>query len=179
MGLTKTNAPAEYGIVEVRRSRRGFVLIATCIALSILLALAGFAIDIGRMYVIKSELQAFADAAALAGALELNGNGTGIARARTAAAALAAGPNAMRWDLGTRPITEISSSFAQGVSLPDSKTWQAQPSQADGYRFVRVVATATSPVIFLRVFAPLHPDFSTVAAASVAIETDQGARLIQ
>jgi uncharacterized membrane protein len=179
VGLTKIRVPAEYWIVEVRRSRRGFVLIATCIALTILLALAGFAIDVGRMYVIKSELQAFADAAALTGALELNGSESGIAHARAAAASLANGPNAMRWDMGTRTITQISASFAQGENMPDSKTWQARPSQAAGYRFIRVVATAPAPVIFLRVFEPLHPDFSTVAAASVAAKTEQTARLIQ
>ena len=47
------------------RSDQGFVLIVTCIVLAILLALAGLGIDIGRMYVIQSELQAFSDAAAL------------------------------------------------------------------------------------------------------------------
>ena len=51
--------------MPVQRSDKGFVLIVTCIALTILMALAVLGIDIGRMRVIKSELQAFTDAAAL------------------------------------------------------------------------------------------------------------------
>ena len=42
----------------------------------------GMAFDIGRMYIAKSELQSFADAAALAAALRLDGQSTGITRAQ-------------------------------------------------------------------------------------------------
>src|ERR1700693_5700592 len=93
------------------RSDKGFVLIVTCIVLAILLALAGLGIDIGRMYVVRSELQAFSDAAALNAALQLDGTDAGLARARRAASALATGPHAMKWDLGSQPITDITSSF--------------------------------------------------------------------
>ena len=55
--------------MAVRRPRNGFVLIVTCVALTILLAFAALGIDIARMYVIKSELQAFTDAAALSAAI--------------------------------------------------------------------------------------------------------------
>ncbi len=161
------------------RSKRGFVLIVTCIALVILMAVAGLGIDLGRMYLIKSELQAFADAAALSAAMRLDGTDQGIRGAREAPAALATGPNAMMFDMGTRPITEIATSFAKGDSAPDPKTWQADPSGAGDLRFVRVVATAQAPVIFLRAFQPLKSDAAMVAAASVAVKTPQSARLIQ
>jgi hypothetical protein len=85
----------------------------------------------------------------------------------------------MQWDLGTRPITNIVTSFAQGTATPDNKTWQDQPKQAGDYRFVRVVATEPAPVIFLRVFQPLGLGSSTVAAASVAAKTENHARLIR
>ena len=52
--------------------------------MTLLLGLAGLAIDIGRMYVIRAELQAFTDAAALSAALQLNGTDSGLARARAA-----------------------------------------------------------------------------------------------
>ena len=42
---------------RTRRSEEGFVLIVTAISLTILLALAALGIDIGRMYVIRAELQ--------------------------------------------------------------------------------------------------------------------------
>ncbi len=61
--------------------------------MTLLIGLAGLAIDIGRMYVIRAELQSFTDAAALSAALELNGTDAGIARARTRSAGrLADGP---------------------------------------------------------------------------------------
>lgn len=143
------------------------------------MAVAGLGIDIGRMYLIKSELQAFADAAALSAALRLDGTDQGIEGARQAAAELAAGPNAMMWDMGTRPITEIVTTFAKGETAPDPTTWQAAPKGAGELRFVRVVASAQAPVIFLRAFQPLKTDAAMVAAASVAVKTPQSARLIQ
>ena len=161
------------------RSKRGFVLIVTCIALVILIAVAGLGIDIGRMYLIKSELQAFADAAALTAALRLDGTGQGIQAARQAPGELAAGPNAMKWDMGTEPITDIATSFAKGEAAPDSKTWQTEPHDAGDYHFVRVVASAPAPLIFLRVFQPLKSDASLVAAAAVAVTRPGAARLVQ
>ncbi len=161
------------------RSKRGFVLIVTCIVLVILMAVAGLGIDIGRMYLIKSELQAFADAAALTAALRLDGTDPGIQAARLAPGELATGPNAMKWDMGTETISQIDVSFAKGETAPDPKTWQAQPSAAGDFHFVRVVARAQAPVIFLKVFQPMKADASIVAAASVALKTPQSARLVQ
>ena len=144
------------------RSDKGFVLIVTCIVLAILLGLAGLGIDIGRMYVIESELQAFSDAAALNAALQLDGTERGIARARQAASEFATGPHAMKWDLGSQPINDITVGFPPGKS--DS---------------VRVVVSAHAPLIFLRALPAGKAGFSTVAASSVAAKTADGARLIQ
>jgi Flp pilus assembly protein TadG len=142
--------------------------------LTILLALAALGIDIGRMYVIRAELQSFTDAAALSAAIKLDGTGLGLANARTGAGRLATGPHAMQWDLGTRPIGNITTSFSA-----DNKTWQEQPKQPGDYRFVRVLATEQAPVIFLRIFQPLGLGSSTVAAASIAAKTQGHARLIR
>ena len=138
------------------------MLIVTCIVLAILMALAGLGIDLGRMYVIHSELQAFSDAAALNAALQLDGSEQGIARARQAASALATGPHAMKWDLGTRPINDIAVSFPQGNS-----------------HSVRVVVSAPAPLVFLRALPAGRTGFSTVAASSIAAKTADGARLIE
>lgn len=159
--------------------QKGFVLIATSVAVMILLGLAVFGIDLGRMYMIKSEMQAFADAAALSAALEMDGSDAGLERARAAANRVATGPNAMRWDMGTRPVTEISLSFAKGDGSPDPKTWQAEPKPSSDYRFVRVVASAQAPLIFLRAFEPLRPDASKVGASSVAVKTSEATRLVE
>jgi uncharacterized membrane protein len=161
------------------RSKRGFVLIATCVALIFLMAVAGLGIDIGRMYLIKSELQAFADSAALSAALRMDGSDLGIKGAQQAPAELAAGPNAMMWDMGTKSITGISISFAKGETAPDASSWQAEPKDAGDQHFVRVVASVQAPVIFLRAFQPMKTDAATVAVVSVAMKTPQSARLIQ
>jgi uncharacterized membrane protein len=145
--------------------------------MTLMLGLAGLGVDIGRMYVIRAELQSFTDAAALSAALELNGTKSGLARARAGAERLADGPHAMRWDMGTQPIANIATSFAIGSGTPDKESWQEQPKQAGDFRFVRVVATAQAPVIFLRIFQPLSA--TNVAAASVAAKTDKSVRLIQ
>jgi uncharacterized membrane protein len=165
--------------VSAAKSQKGFVLIVTCIVLAILMALAGLGIDIGRMYIIKSELQAFADAAALNAAIQLDGTDQGLARARTAAAELAAGPNAMKWDMGTQPIANITANFAKGETTPDPNSWQEKPAAASDQHFVRVVASAPAPLIFLRAFQALNADFSTVAAAGVAGKIADNVRLLQ
>jgi len=163
--------------VVIRRSKNGFVLIVTSVALTILLAFAALGIDIARMYVIKSELEAFADAAALSAAMEMDGAADGIVRARAAAAQLATGPHAMKWDMGTKAIDVIEESFAQGGESPDPRTWTTQPKDAARYRFVRVVASAPAPLVFLRVFQPREA--STIAASSVAVKTGPAARLLE
>jgi Flp pilus assembly protein TadG len=155
-----------------RRPQRGFVLIVTSIALTILLALAVLGVDIGRMYVIRAELQSFTDAAALSAAMELDGTDSGLANARAGATRLATGPHAMEWDLGTQPITNIATSFSR-----DGKTWQDQPKQTGDSRFVRVTASEPAPVIFLRMFQSLTS--TTVAASSVAMKMEGSPRLIQ
>jgi hypothetical protein len=144
------------------RSDKGFVLIVTCIVLTILLGLGGLGIDLGRMYVIQSELQAFSDAAALNAALQLDGTERGITRARQAASEFATGPHAMKWDLGSQPINNITVSFPHGNS-----------------HSVRVVVSAPAPLIFLQALPAGKAGFSTVAVSSVAAKTAQGARLIQ
>ncbi len=143
------------------------------------MAVAGLGIDIGRMYLIKSELQAFTDSAALGAALRLDGSGQGVQAAQKAPAELTTGANPMMWDMGTKPITGISVDFAKGEAAPDATSWQTTPKSAGDLHFVRIVASVQAPVIFLRAFQPMKSDAATVSAASVAMKTAQSARLIQ
>ena len=152
----------------------------TCVALTILLAFAALGIDIARMYVIKSELQAFTDAAALRAALELDGSHQAFVRARDSAAALASGPRAMKWDLGTKSIPEVSESFARMVPTsdsPDSASWTADPRDPAGYRFVRVTVSVPAPLVFLRIFETRES--AQIASSSVASRGEDTARLLE
>ena len=139
------------------------------------MALAGLAVDIGRMYVIKSELQAFADAAALTAAVQLN---NGQLPARNAVQELTTGANAMKWDLGSQPISNFTLAYAQGDASPDPKSWQPDPKDLSNRHFVRVIASAPAPLIFLRPFVYFQPDFATVSAASIATNAPT-VRLVQ
>src|SRR4051794_26851068 len=55
----------------LRSNRRGVVLIYAAVLLMILVALVAFAVDIGRAHLVKTQLQATADAAARAAAWRL------------------------------------------------------------------------------------------------------------
>lgn len=165
-------------IVQVRASRRGFVLIATCVAACVVLAFGVLVIDIARMRVIKSELQAFTDADALNAALELDGTEQGIRRARIAAVQFASGPNAMRWDMGTQPVHSITTSFANSDVSSDRAVWSAQPQSASGIRFVRVQASAPAPVVLIRMFQSFV-DGPLISVFSVAQGIPGNTRLVQ
>ena len=54
------------------RGRRGAAIALLAVGMATLLVMAALAIDLGRLYLIRGELQNAADAAALAGAIELS-----------------------------------------------------------------------------------------------------------
>lgn len=158
------------------RSRNGFVLIVTCLSLVVLTGIAGVAVDVGRMYIGKNELQSFADAAAIAAALQLDGTTAGITRAQTAVSNTATGTNAIKWDMGTKTVSNISTTFGIGLGnnpdKPDPTSWTASPNPATNYRFVKVVATAAVPSIFMQAFQALinstAPSTNNVVSQGVA-----------
>jgi uncharacterized membrane protein len=58
----------------------------------VMFGMLGLTIDLGRVYIVKNELQAFVDASSIAAALQLNGTTTGLAAADAAAANGPVGP---------------------------------------------------------------------------------------
>src|SRR5258708_32782536 len=99
-----------------------------------------------------------------------------MARARTGRVKWVAGPIRVRWDRGTRPTQETPASLAKGATLPEPTSWEENPS-TNARHFVRVVASASAPLIFLRAFQSMS--FSTVSAAGVAGKTAESVRLLQ
>lgn len=67
------------------RSQRGAILIMTAVLIVVLIGVAALALDIGRLVVLRSQIQNAADAAALAAAVELDGGTDARQRARDAA----------------------------------------------------------------------------------------------
>lgn len=70
------------------RRQSGLVIVMLALVMVILLGVAALALDLGRLYVLKSEMQNAADAAALAGAAELNATSDAMERAEMAAKGL-------------------------------------------------------------------------------------------
>jgi hypothetical protein len=114
----------------------------------VLIGMAGLALDLGRMYVAKNELQGFADAAALAAAFELDGTSQGIARA-TAVATSGPGTVPNRWQYGSQPPASVQVEF----STASTGGWQSPASiaTAANYRFIRVVASGNLPLTLMQI----------------------------
>ncbi|GAA4338823.1 pilus assembly protein TadG-related protein [Variovorax defluvii] len=103
------------------RRQRGAVILTAALMLLFLLGFMGIAIDLGRLFVVKSELQTAMDSCALAAAQELDGQGTALTRATNAG--LAAG-NMNRVDMqsatwaGQGQITTADISFMDAAYVP-------------------------------------------------------------
>lgn len=139
-----------------RPQEQGFVLVALVLSLAFVLGMAGMAVDIGRMYVTKSEAQSFVDSAALAAATQMDGTLDGLTRATATVA-----NNPKRWAFGNNAFTSVTTSFATSASGP----WLANPASASGYYFVQVNTTVTVPMSLIRVVAGPN---AQVAASAVA-----------
>lgn len=125
-----------------QKGERGFVLITVAVSAVALVGVLGMAVDIGRMFITRSETQAYCDAAALAATLELNGTTAGITNAQAAVTS-----SANKWNLNTTAITSPTVTFSIVATGP----WVSNPTPANGYLYTRVTATAPLPLYFLPV----------------------------
>ncbi len=107
--------------------------------LVLLVGVTGLVVDLGRLYIAQNELQAAADAAALAAVYELDGSADGIERA---VARVESNPN--RWNFGTA-APEFTVTFAASAAGP----FVTDPAGATEVRYVQVGARATVPTYFV------------------------------
>ena len=131
------------------KGRKGYVLVATAVGMTVVLGAAGLAIDVGRAYVARSEVQAFADAAAIAAAAQLNGTSAGITAAQSAAQNV---PN--KWNFGNSSISNPTIQFAQplvaNAAQADPATWTTAPATGSNYAFVQVTAGVDVPITLMQ-----------------------------
>ena len=127
-----------------RKGERGSITIMTAIFALLLLLMVGLTIDISRIYLVRSELQNAADAAALTAARELNGGTGGIDDAVTQATNVIANTQGLR---AKTNVTIASVEFA--VNLNDNPYMSAAAAKgvASQIQFVRVTTAATSTTI--------------------------------
>ena len=109
----------------------------------------GMVVDLGRLYVVRNELQVFADSAALAAATRLNGESGGITRAKNEITAMR---EANKWHMGTEMLEEgeVTVLFGRSLNGGPPDTWTATPPDPPlNYNFVRVIPRVEVAVHFM------------------------------
>ncbi|HEX8292432.1 MAG TPA: Tad domain-containing protein [Pyrinomonadaceae bacterium] len=126
------------------RRERGSVLAMSALGMLAFLLATGLAVDIGHFYLVKSELQNVADAAALAGASALNSGPAGIAEAsRRARVAM----NSYEFNSKSLPVVDVK--FAVNLGGPYMDAGSASGGAVvQKIRFVKV----ETPSVPVRVF---------------------------
>ncbi len=151
----------------VRKKQRGTVAIMVGLLLIPLIGFLGIVIDLGHLYVRKTELQNAADAAALAGAKQLNGSATGIDAAVASAIATAA---ANASDLGKTSVA-ISTAQIRFGPTPDG-AWSDQATAQGSpiaMRFIKVdtsgIGQGTRPTWFMHIASPAQANTTATGIA--------------
>jgi hypothetical protein len=151
----------------VLRDTRSTVAILAAFGLAALVGLASLSVDVGYILTVKSQLQASATAAALAGAKDIGVGGTPITTATLYSSVTATPPN-------KNNIAGITTVMASGYPAlkcfsvgPACSTNQTPATSANG---IQVSQTATVPLIFAKI---LGFDSVPVTASAVALTAGQ------
>ncbi len=136
-----------------REKEQGFTLLVTAVSAFVLVGMLGLAADLGRVYIVKNESQAFADFASIAAARHLNGTSAGITAANTEVA-----NSTNKWNFNTQSFTsgirtvEYAIKTSSSSTCPVAGPWVASPSgNVSGYGCVRVTVSPAVSLMFLPV----------------------------
>ncbi len=149
---------------QAMRHQRGAVAIIVALCLTLLIGMLGLVLDLGHLYVAKTELQNAADAAALSGAKELTGNLVGVNNAVTRAIE-AGGKNKYDFNSKVVFITSGNLMFSDSPTGPwvDLAAAQANP---DDKTFLKVDTNSRSlNTWFINVLSANMATTSTFAMA--------------
>jgi len=152
-----------------RREQRGAVAIIVGLSLAVLVGFAGLALDGGRLYVTKTELQNAADACALAASLELTGAPsipTSQFPIADAAGKLVATRNLVGFQGSNIAAGDVTVEF--GTSL-NAGAWVAAAAATPASRYVRctIVENGITPW-FMQVLGFGDQTVSALATATLA-----------
>lgn len=157
-----------------RRTERGAILAFTAISLGAFLLVAGLAVDVSHFYLLSTELQNAADAAALAGASALNSSSKGITEATNRAVAVM---NKYEFNGADVTINRSDVRFAVNLSEFDNggtgRSEATASSSPQNIRFVKVTIPNKTIGVFFAVSALGGDSFSlsrnAVAGQSVGV----------
>ena len=138
-----------------RSSEDGSIVVMTALFMALLFVMVGLCIDVSRIYMVRTELQNAADAAALSAARELNSGTTGINSAVTRANEVV-----NTYGFGKTNVGIFSVEFA--VNLNDDPYMSAAAATANAaipptIRFVKVTTQSTSTSIIFAIGALTDP----------------------
>lgn len=107
--------------VHFQSRQRGAVIVTVAMMLLFLLGFTGIAIDFGRLFIVKTELQTAMDSCALAAAQELDGSSTALARA-TAAGRTAGNMNNFNFQSSSVALADVDVEFNDTLEGEYSRT---------------------------------------------------------
>jgi hypothetical protein len=153
--------------------QRGAFALMTAVLLLVVIGMFGLALDLGRMFHRKIELQSAAEAIAMAAAKELDGTVAGVTRARTAAMQAAAGRS-----YNYLQLIGWSENAIQFSALPDGASWLDAASaglaaNASTMFYARVNTNLLDAMhgdvqMYLLRMVPAIGDTSHIASAAIA-----------
>src|SRR5215831_16637784 len=127
------------------------------ILVPVIFGMMGFAIDLGRLYLIRGELNQAANAMALAAASQLIGTASSLDNATSAANQSIDNTNSIanKYNFGSLPLNQTSGILVSTVDPPNFFATVADASggtggEADGTtaRHVQIDITADAPLLF-------------------------------
>lgn len=156
------------GLQRQARRQQGAVIVTVALTLLFLLGFAGIAIDFGRLFVLKTELQTAMDSCALAAAQELNGQPDAVWRAQQAG--LAAGNlNKVRFQRDAAGLVASDIQFSPTLSGP----YTDKPMGTVTHVRCQRVLTGITPLLLhaMDAFAGTSHQTAASSVAAVAVAT--------
>lgn len=159
----------------MKRGKRGFGLILICVCLTVMIGMLGLAFDVGRMFIVKTELQTFVDASAMAACRQMDGTRTGIQGAHATATAGPLGatkPNG--WNFDVNPISSVTDTYSTTFGGTYDNYATSSSNAVNSYRFTTLTANVALPLYFLSVIPGL-PTTQPIQASAIAGQQEQTA----
>ena len=141
--------------------QRGFTLVAVAIAAVAMVGMLGLAVDVGRMFIAKNEIQAFCDSTAIAAGLELDGANSGINNARSVVTG-----SLNTWNLGSTKVTTSTTPTIEFSTAGTGEPWVTDPSPPKSYSYVRVTVTVSENLYFIPMVSGAYT--TSIKASAVA-----------
>lgn len=149
-----------------KKGERGFSLLMIAVTVTVMIGMLGLAFDLGRMFIVRNELQTFVDAGAIAACRQMDGSQTGVELAHGTASSGPLGstqPNGVNFD--TTAIANVTDTYGTNLSGTYDSYATASGAATNNYRFIKISANTTVPLYFLGIVPGLPTSQSLQASA--------------